>query len=523
MSSKGKKRLIIAASVVGVLAILSLWVVPSLVDLNRYRPQVAALLEKETGKPARIGHLKLTIFPHLAIQVDNFVLGNPQGFPGGDFINTLRIYALVDAGALWDRQIVIKSLVIEDPVLHLLCGPGGHWNFENPPKKVSGTTTPSQSQPAVFSLGEISKITLDGGVVTVANLLPSREAGPIYFEAQKISCDFKNVNLSAATAAPPSAMLDRAKPLLAGLGSPTIVYAEQPASQAPPVAQGSFKADSLRFGAIQATAVESHVWVFAKQAYLDKINFKLAGGSAEGKAAFDYSGQNPHFNIRTIFDKIDVAQLAQAFPNARGKMTGTMKGNLDVQGDAGHSEDPLSGLVGTGQVIIRNGKMPSLQLSRNLMTLARFAGLGSSSGDPAAFSLVSADLNLANQVLTSHNIKIVSNDVDVDGSGNLALAGAGKMNYTGVAKLAARQTGLTDLVANISGATYSNGKLSFPFDLVGTLENPRFLLKSGGRVLGGFSKTSPAAGGQGSNPSDLVQGLTNLFRKKKALAPPPKP
>jgi AsmA-like C-terminal region len=179
--------------------------------------------------------------------------------------------------------------------------------------------------------------------------------------------------------------------------------------------------------------------------------------------------------------------------------------------------------VGKGQVIIRNGKMPSLQLNRNLMTLVRFAGLGSSSGDPAAFSLISADLNLANEVLTSHNIKIVSDDVDVDGSGNLALAGAGQMNYTGVAKLAARQTGLTDLVANISGATYSNGKLSFPFDLVGTLENPRFMLKSGQGILGGLSKTSPAAGSQGSSPSNLIQGLSNLFGKKKTTAQPPKP
>jgi len=523
MAGHGKKSLIVAASVLGVLAVLCLWVVPKLVDVNRYRPQVEALLEQKTGKPAHIGRLEFTVLPHLAIEVDNFTLGNPNGFPAGDFIDTRRIYAVLDAGALWHRRIVIESLVVEAPVIHLLSGAGGTWNFENPPHQEPGATTPSGPKQAGFSLGNISMITLDGGLVTIANLLPSGEAGPDYFEGRGISCRFDDVNLSAANAPnAPAAMLNRVKPsLLAGLGSPTIVYAAENAPQ--PIAHGSFKADTLRFGAIQATSVNSQVWVLPKQAYLDNLTLDLAGGSAKGKAVLDFSGQNLRYNIRTIFNNIDVAQLAQAFPNARGKVTGAMQGNLDVQGEATHSADPLSGLEGTGQVTIRNGKLPSLQLSTNLLAIVRLAGLGAASGDPSAFSSISTDLNIANQFLTSHNIQIVSNDVNVDGSGTMALAGSGQINYTGVAKLAARQTGLTDLLANISGATFSNGKLSFPFDLQGTLENPKFILKSARGALGGFSKTSPAAGSQGNNPNNLIQGLTNLFRKKKAPSPPPKP
>ncbi|MCL5670675.1 MAG: hypothetical protein M1423_05165, partial [Acidobacteria bacterium] len=247
MAGNRKKLFIIAASVVGVLAILCIWVVPRLVDVNRYRPQVAALLEQETGKPASIGHLDLTIFPHLAIQVDNFTLGNPSGFPPGDFLSARRIYAVLDAGAL----------VIEGPVIHLLSGPDGHWNFENPSKGAPPAATPSKSKPASFSLEKISQITLDGGVVTVANLLPSGQAGPTYFEGQSISCRFEDVNVGAATAsAAPSAMINRVKPgLLGALGSPTIAYAEGNSPQ--PIAHGSFRAGSLRFGAIQASSVNS--------------------------------------------------------------------------------------------------------------------------------------------------------------------------------------------------------------------------------------------------------------------------
>ena len=514
MTDRGKKSLIIGASVVAVLAVLCLWVVPGLVDVNRYRPQVEALLKQKTGKPAHIGHLALTVFPHLAIEVDNFVMGNPAGFPAGDFINTRRVYAVLDAGALWNRKVVIESLLVEDPVIHLLSAPGGRWNFENPPSQASAAAAPSKPKAAMFSLGTISTINLDGGLVSIANLLPSGEAGPDYFEGHGISCRLQDVNLSAATASgAPAAMIGKPS-LMSLIGSPAIVYAAEAAPQSQPIAHGAFKADSLRFGAIQAASVNSQVWVFPKKAFLDNLTLDLAGGSLKGKADFDFSGPNLGYKIRTIFHNIDVAQLSQAFPNARGKMTGAMEGGLDVEGQAVHTSDPLSGLEGTGQVTIRNGKLPSLQLSQNLVALVRLAGIGSTSGDPAAFSMISTDLNIANQVLTSHDIKIVSNDLDVAGSGAMALAGAGEINYTGVAKVAARQTGLTSLLAAVSGATFSNGKLSFPFGLRGTLDHPKFSLRSG---QGGSS--SPATGGQSGN---LIQGISKLFRKKKTPTSAPK-
>ena len=66
--SRGKKIalvvLIIFVVVVAGLAII----VPMLFDVDRYRPQVAAQIQKETGKPVEIGRLTLTILPQPAIR-----------------------------------------------------------------------------------------------------------------------------------------------------------------------------------------------------------------------------------------------------------------------------------------------------------------------------------------------------------------------------------------------------------------------------------------------------------------------
>jgi len=517
MPSPRKKYAIVAAACLAVLVL----VVPRLVDINRYRPQVAAYLENKTGKPARIGHLGLTLFPHLAIRIDNFALENPKGFPAGDFFKAQRIYALIEARPLWAGKIVIQSLIVENPVIHLICGPGGRWNFENPPKPGGGTANgPGPVQPG-FSLGKISKVTIDDGQATIANLLASGEMGPAYFDGQGLSCRFRDVNVSALTAPPsPAASAGAVNSSPSGQpGSPRILSAGN--NPAPPVAHGSFHAGSLRFGAIQAAAVDSQILLFPKQAYLDDLTLQLAGGTVRGKAASDFSQPNLLYSIQSTFQKIDLAQLLSAFPSASGKMSGTMEGNLDLNGEAVHSPDPLSGLQGTGQVNVQNGTLPSLQLNRNLMLLVRMAGIGSPSGDPASFTAISADLNLANQRLVSHNIRIISSDLNVEASGNIVLAGSNPMDYTGTAWVPAKQTGLTSLLAGLSGAAFANGKLAFPFDLQGTLEKPRFVLKTGKGALSGPSGASTSGASQGSPPGNPIQNLINIFSKKKST--PPKP
>lgn len=510
MSARTKRFLIIAAVVLAFLVLVGVLVIPRLVDVNRYRPQVVALLESQTGKPVRIGRLGLTLFPHLAIQVDDFAIGNPKGFPGGDFFKTQRIYALLQARPLWHRKLVIQSLLVEGPVIHLLSNAAGRWNYENPPTPASKMAAATASGGPGFSLGTISRVSIDGGQVTIANLLPSGAVGPAYFAGKGLSCRFRDLNLNALTAP------DSHSP---GPGSASIIPAGK--NPSPPVAHGSFHADSLRFGNIQATSVDSQIQVFPRQAYLDNLTLNLARGMVRGKAASDFSRQNLLYSARTSFQKIDVAELLNAIPEARGKMTGTMEGNLDLNGEATHSSDPLGGMQGTGKVNVRNGRLPTLQLKKNLLFLVRIAGVGATSGDPAAFSSISADLILANQQLASHHITIASNDLNVDASGVLDLAKSNQMNYTGTALVPARQGGLTDLISQISGATFSNGNLSFPFDLRGTLDHPKFSLKTGKGILGGLSAPSPG-GQQGSKPGNAIQDLFNMFQKKKSTTTPPK-
>src|SRR5712692_2032197 len=176
--------------VVGMAAILLLaliFVVPALINVDRYRDQVISYLQQKTGKQVEIGRLALTFFP-LSIHVDGLGVKNSPLFPHGYVVQVARIDAGLDAAALLHRQVVIKSLALDNPVIHLISDPDGPWNFENPHAKSSQN---------VFPLGPIGSVQIKRRQVIASDLLPSDAPGPILFEAHDISSELAQVDLEA--------------------------------------------------------------------------------------------------------------------------------------------------------------------------------------------------------------------------------------------------------------------------------------------------------------------------------------
>src|ERR1700680_2467972 len=142
--------------VVGIAALLLfalIFVGPALIKVDRYRPQVISYLQEKTGKQVEIGRLSLTFFP-LSIHIDDFGVKNPPIFPRGYIVQVARIDAELSLSALPPRQVVIKSLVLKDPVLNMTSDPDGPWNFENPQAQASQST---------FPLGVISRVQIKQG------------------------------------------------------------------------------------------------------------------------------------------------------------------------------------------------------------------------------------------------------------------------------------------------------------------------------------------------------------------------
>ncbi len=98
------RRTTVLVVVAAILLAAALFVVPALINVDRYRPQVISYLQQKTGKQIEIGRLGLSFSP-LSIRVDGFGVKNPQLFPPGYILHVARIDAGLDATALLHRQV----------------------------------------------------------------------------------------------------------------------------------------------------------------------------------------------------------------------------------------------------------------------------------------------------------------------------------------------------------------------------------------------------------------------------------
>jgi len=425
--------------VIGIVALLLLALIflgPALIKVDRYRPLVISYLQEKTGKQVEIGRLALTFFP-VSMHIDNFGVKNPSIFPRGYVVQVARIDAELSVVALLHRQVVIKSLILEDPVLNMTSDPDGPWNFENPQAKASQNA---------FPLGVISRVQIKRGQLIASNLLPSDAAGPIFFEAHEISCDLEQVNL-VGIINPSSSSMD---------------------------GQGSLKAGLLRFGSVEVRNMESKLLLESRRVSFVDVKAEIYGGNAAGELSFDLSRKNASFKTNARLSGINVAQLLAAFPNGGGKITGKMEGDVKLAGEIEHSLRPLAGIHGAGHVTVRNGQVPSLKLNANLMKLAHFNDLGPAKNDPSSFNLITTDLELDNQRISSRVIDIDGYGVDVDGSGSVSVSGSDTLNYRGLAEITTKESFFTNTIARLSGATLKDGKLQCPFRIGGTIDSPVF-------------------------------------------------
>jgi uncharacterized protein involved in outer membrane biogenesis len=428
-----------ALLLIGIAALLLLaliFLAPALIRVDRYRPQVISYLQEKTGKQVEIERLSLTFFP-LSIRIDDFGVKNPPIFPRGYIVQVARIDAELSVAALLHRQVVIKSLILEDPILNMTSDPDGPWNFENPQAQASQNS---------FPLGVISRVQIRRGQLIASNLLPSDAAGPVFFQAHEIFCDLEQVNLM-------------------GIINPSSSSTD---------GQGTVRAGLLRFGSVEARNLQSQLTLEARHVLFTGVKAEVYGGNAVGDLSFDLLGKNVNFKASARLNGVNLAQLLAAFPNGGGKMTGKMEGDVKLAGEIVHSLRPLAGIHGAGHVTVRNGQMPSLKLNANLMKLAHFNDLGPARNDPSAFNVITTDLELDNQRLSSRVIDIDGYGVDVDGSGSVSLSGSDELNYRGLAEITTKESFLTNTVARLSGATLKNGNLQFPFRISGTIANPVF-------------------------------------------------
>jgi uncharacterized protein involved in outer membrane biogenesis len=436
MATRRKIALRLVVIVICVI-VVTILLVPVWFNLDRYRSQIISYFEQTTGKKVEIDRVSLTFFPRPTVHIDGFAVKSPALFPPSYILKVPHTDTVLDFWALLQRNVVIRSVVLDQPQINLISDPDGPWNYENP-------ETPNSKN--LFPLGIIDKVTINHGQLIASILLPSDAQGPVFFEAQDISCELDRVDL-AAIVNPTSLALN---------------------------GQGNWKAARLRFAAVDTTSVEAKFRLESRAVFFTDLKADIYGGKATGDFSISLAKSTPTFKADSQVHAINTARLLAAFHDLRGLLTGNLDGDFKLAGAVEHTTSPFARMRGTGHLKVTNGQIPSLMLNANLMKLAHFNDLGPAKENPASFSSITSDIQLENLRITSNAIDIDGYGVDVDGSGSISVSGSDELHYQGVAAIAAKQGFFTNTVARLEGAKLIDGKLSFPFHIDGTIESPKF-------------------------------------------------
>ena len=562
----------------GLVVLLALaLIVPYLLDVDRYRSAIAIAIEQQTGRKVTLGKISARLLPRVGFAMEGFALGNPPGFPEGNLVTAERIRGILAWGPLLRGEYQLQAVEIEHPQLFLLEDARGRANYtfneagsSSPTKKgssptavrldsirlehvelilgmalkrASGTevvpTLRASGLTAVIRNGTIDsdrlkewqgEARLAGARLELAGL-----SQPVLFRSghftlrdgaaeARFEADLGKAAKLAGTLRVPD--LERAEvqfdvhtgslelePLLAGGPS-----SPAPAAPALPrgrelLARGKFTADRLRWSHYEAINARVDVRVFADRVEVRPAVLELYGGSVNLTAVMERGSPSQQSSAHLEVKGVDVARLLDVNPSTKNKLAGTAQLTLGLTALPGGTLK--ESWKGKGNFAIRDGKLPGVDLGKNLNALARvqkILGLGplsESSAGETTFREITGDLEIRQGRVWSQRIHVDSSAALVDLRGSFGFDET--LDYDGQATLAtAEGSGRSpaDVLTGAIGGVLRRkvSRLTVSFTLRGTFAKPRL---APGRGLPRIETASPS---QATDPAKK-KTILDLFRR----------
>ena len=123
------RRLLLFVALPIALILMAVLALPFLIDVNKFRPQIQASLEKQLHRTVSLGEMSLHVFP-LAVRVMDLRVDEMAAFPSPlPFAAAKEIDVSVSLGSLLGKQIDVTSVLLKEPAIELIVSAKGVWNY----------------------------------------------------------------------------------------------------------------------------------------------------------------------------------------------------------------------------------------------------------------------------------------------------------------------------------------------------------------------------------------------------------
>ncbi len=245
---------LIAVALLVVVALIT----PYFLDVDHYRALISTTVKKQTGRELTIGKIRAKFLPTVGFVVSDAHLGNPPGFPQGDFLSVETLRGSLAWGPLLHKEIQINSIEMVKPKVTLLTDARGRANYDFSAAGESrgakrGKASGDSGAGSSFSLEGIGKIVLSGAAISMGQVAsrgsvePTGQMTGLNLELRDLSLDASAIKTIAG-----SADLSGLKVEMAGLGAP-LEFKSGSVKLHDGVADGEFKAQLGKAADVKGT------------------------------------------------------------------------------------------------------------------------------------------------------------------------------------------------------------------------------------------------------------------------------
>ena len=535
------------AIVIAVLIVIAL-VMPFLIEVNTFRPQIESQLTEALGRKVTVGNLKLSILSG-SVAADDIAIADDPSFANTPFIRAKALNVGVELMPLiFSKQLHVMELSLTEPQVTLLRAPSGRWNYStlggNAASKPATPATSSDANSFQQNLS-VAKLTIKDGRVSIAET--KAPVKPHVYD--NVNIEVKNFSFASQFPFTLSAKLpgggtlkldgtagainpnDTAQtPLQAKLEVKKLDLGKSgfvdPSAGIAGVADfdgtlisdgkvvqtsGTITADSLKLSP-KGTPGKTPMRVRYATAYeLQKQTGRLTQGDlsvdkaiAKLGGTYDLSGESPAVNMKLNADNMPVDDLVTmlppmgvVLPSGSSLKGGTLSADFTIVG-------PVERLVINGPVKLVNTKLAGFDMGSKLSAISSLGG--AKTGSDTAIQNFSSEVHVSPGGIQTQNVNLVVPSIGtVTGNGTISPQNA--LDYKMSASLSG---GLGGGLTAMAG-----GKGGVPFFIQGTASDPKFVPDLKG-MLG--NQLSNRLGGQipgGKSTQGLTDAVTGLFGKKK--------
>lgn len=158
-----KRFLLIAIGLVVVGVVVAALVLPAVIDVDAYRPEIEEALESATGREVTLGELGFRLLPRPMLAASGLSIGEDPRFGAGPFLDAEELEVSVALLPLLGGRVAVGSLKILSPDLRLLRDADRGWNLASLMSGPPGAGPADRQAPTSGAGRDLSVASAEGG------------------------------------------------------------------------------------------------------------------------------------------------------------------------------------------------------------------------------------------------------------------------------------------------------------------------------------------------------------------------